>query len=96
MARSNLTVFRWRDRGEELLICSYSLERGGCLAALTPAELAVAEATLEDLTPRQIAASRGVSERTVENQLSQIYRKLGVVSRYEMIALVARETAESG
>ena len=54
------------------------------------AELAVAEGLLDGLDPRQIAQRRAVSKRTVDNQIARIYAKLGIASRYELLALVAR------
>jgi DNA-binding NarL/FixJ family response regulator len=91
MARPKVRIHRFQHQGEELLVCSYPVARRGWLARLTPAELAVAEGVLEGLTARQIAQRRRVSERTVGNQLAHIYEKLGVASRYELVALVSRE-----
>jgi len=58
-------------------------------AGLTAAERAVAADVLRGWSNRRIAARRGVSERTVANQLAAAYRKLGVRSRLEL----ARKTA---
>jgi DNA-binding CsgD family transcriptional regulator len=55
---------------------------------LTAAELEVTEGMIQGLSPRQLSRQRGVSERTVSNQLAQIYRKLGVSSKHELLALV--------
>jgi DNA-binding NarL/FixJ family response regulator len=94
MARPTVSILRFRHQGEELLVCSYPVGRRGWLARLTPAELAVAEGVLEGLTARQIASRRRVSERTVGNQLAHIYEKLGVSSRYELVALVSQAGGE--
>ena len=93
MARRGVNVFRLRHQGRELLVCSYPVGRSAWLASLTAAELAVAEAILDGATPAEIAAHRHVSDRTVSNQLARIYRKLGVSSRYELVALVSRGRA---
>lgn len=52
--------------------------------ALTPRELAVAQAAAIRLRSREIAEQLGISARTVENQLQSVYRKLGVTSRDEL------------
>ena len=39
---------------------------------------------------REIATRRQVSERTVANQVASILRKVGVSSRFELIAVYAR------
>ncbi|HJK99319.1 MAG TPA: helix-turn-helix transcriptional regulator [Polyangiaceae bacterium LLY-WYZ-14_1] len=55
-------------------------------AVLTPAEAALLGLLRQGLSDGEIAASRGVSRRTVGNQLGAIYRKLGVTSRHELLA----------
>lgn len=58
------------------------------VAALTPAEREVASAVLRGATNKAIARTRGVSERTVANQLARIYDKLRVRSRAELAAMI--------
>lgn len=48
---------------------------------LTPAERAVVEAALAGLSNADIARARSTSTRTIANQLSSAYKKLGVRSR---------------
>lgn len=81
-------VSRLNHNGERYLVCSYALRRPVSFGDLTPAELVVAECVLEGFDVRRIARQRRVSERTVANQLARIYRKLGVSSRHELVALV--------
>jgi len=57
--------------------------------ALGRAELDVARLAWEGLSDQEIAARRGVSPRTVSNQLRSIYRKVGVRNRSELIARLA-------
>jgi DNA-binding CsgD family transcriptional regulator len=57
-------------------------------ARLTAAERAVTRALVTGRSNAEIAALRGVSVRTVANQLASIYEKLGVGSRLELVALV--------
>jgi DNA-binding CsgD family transcriptional regulator len=68
----------------ELVVLSFSLCPERC-AALTPAESEVAALVLEARSNAEIARVRGASERTVANQVSSIFRKLGVRSRLELI-----------
>lgn len=51
---------------------------------LTDAEQSVALLVYAGQTNREIADARGVSTKTVGNQLDAIYRKLGVQSRVEL------------
>lgn len=48
---------------------------------------------LDDLSDVEIAARRGTAARTVQNQLSSVYRKLGVASRGELRLAAARRGA---
>ncbi len=63
--------------------------------ALTPQEWRVAEAVRRGASNRAIAAELFLSPKTVEFHLHQIYRKLGVHSRTQLIAALAdrQETA---
>jgi DNA-binding CsgD family transcriptional regulator len=51
---------------------------------LTPSEQRVAELAVSGMTNRDIAAALFISPKTVEVNLSRIYRKLGVRSRMEL------------
>ena len=57
--------------------------------ALTPAELQVAELTIEGLTNPRIAERLFVSKYTVQTHLSHIFAKLGISSRVELAALAS-------
>jgi DNA-binding NarL/FixJ family response regulator len=54
-------------------------------AGLTPAEAAVLRLVAEGLDNREVAARLGKGEKTVRNQLSMIFDKLGVKSRAQAI-----------
>ncbi|MBK7582617.1 MAG: hypothetical protein IPI67_20760 [Myxococcales bacterium] len=54
------------------------------LSSLTPSERAVVLLVLEGASNRDIATARQTSQRTVANQLSSAYGKLGVRSRSEL------------
>jgi DNA-binding NarL/FixJ family response regulator len=51
---------------------------------LTPSELRVAELAASGMTNRDVAAALFVSPKTVEHNLSCVYRKLGIRSRAEL------------
>ncbi len=57
------------------------------LEELTESENAVARAVVAGRSNKEIAAERGVSVKTIANQLRAIYEKLGVASRFELVAL---------
>jgi DNA-binding CsgD family transcriptional regulator len=61
--------------------------------ALTPSELRVARMAAEGLSNRAIAQALFVTVKTVEIHLSSAYRKLGVSSRTELPAELARGRA---
>jgi len=57
--------------------------------ALTPSERRVAELAAGGMTNRQVAGTLFISARTVEVNLSRVYRKLGIRSRAELGARMA-------
>jgi DNA-binding CsgD family transcriptional regulator len=57
---------------------------------LTPSELRVAELAASGLRNREIAAAAFMSPKTVEANLTRVYRKLGIRSRAELGAHIAR------
>jgi DNA-binding CsgD family transcriptional regulator len=61
---------------------------------LTPAEAEVARSMAAGLTNDEIALGRRTSSRTVANQVASIFRKLGVGSRRELVALASRLSAD--
>jgi DNA-binding CsgD family transcriptional regulator len=58
--------------------------------ALTPSERRVAELAAAGLTNRDVAGKLFVSTKTVEANLTQIYRKLGIHSRAELGRLMSQ------
>jgi DNA-binding NarL/FixJ family response regulator len=63
---------------------------------LSPSELRVAELAGSGLTNRQIATQLFVSPKTVEANLARVYGKLGIRSRAELGARMARGTTAGG
>jgi DNA-binding NarL/FixJ family response regulator len=60
-----------------------------CLAALSEAETRVLAELATGRSNREIAISRGTSLRTITNQVSAVFRKLGVRSRSELVLLLS-------
>jgi DNA-binding CsgD family transcriptional regulator len=58
--------------------------------SLTPSERRVAEMAAEGPTNREIAQALFVTAKTVEVHLSSVYRKLGISSRSQLSAALAR------
>ena len=57
---------------------------------LTPREHAVLEQLAAGLANKQIAATLGISERTVKFHVSAIFKKLGATNRTEAVTLAAQ------
>ena len=91
-----INIWPFQVANQPHLVIGYPLKRPSAFAALTAAELEVAEGVIEGLSPRQLSRRRGVSERTVSNQLAHIYKKLGVSSKHELLALVGGSRREVG
>jgi DNA-binding NarL/FixJ family response regulator len=85
----DLRASRLIVEGEDFLVVSIELAEPPALAALTPAQQAVIREVLRGASNQDIARTRGVSVRTVANQLAAVYRKLGVRSRAELARLVS-------
>lgn len=75
--------------GERFVVLSFASPPKPRLPGLSRAESAVVRAASTGLTSAEIAAHRGSSVFTVQNQLASAYRKLGVSSRGELVALLA-------
>jgi DNA-binding CsgD family transcriptional regulator len=73
-----------------------SLPVTGTLGRLSAGEHAIAQRVLAGRTNQQIARDLRYSPKTVEWNLTRIYRKLGVRSRTELAVRLAREVARPG
>jgi DNA-binding NarL/FixJ family response regulator len=78
------------------VVLSVPLSRPAAFAALTKAEIEVAEGLLAGTSQAGIARARVVSKRTIERQVESIYRKLGVSSRYELVEFTSRGASARG
>lgn len=81
-----LTARRMTLLGDEHIVLSFPLGAPEVPSSLTKAEREVALLVLEGRADAEIASIRGVSKRTVANQIASIFRKLEVSSRVELAA----------
>lgn len=78
---------RWRTEARDLLGgLGSAIDRQFERWELTPAEREVAMLLLKGLALREVAAMRGVSERTVRQQAHSVYRKAGLEGRADLAA----------
>lgn len=63
------------------------------LDALTPREFQVSLLVAEGLTNREVGERLFISATTVRHHLSSVFRKLGINSRFELMALFNQETS---
>jgi DNA-binding CsgD family transcriptional regulator len=70
----------------ELIVLGLEVEAAA--PGLTRAEQEVVRLVLDGCSNQEIARRRNASAKTVANQLLMIYRKLGIVSRFELAARV--------
>jgi DNA-binding CsgD family transcriptional regulator len=73
----------WAERAREEL-GRIKLARSQQFGALTAAEQRVADLVASGLPTRDVAAELFISPKTVEHNLTRIYRKLGITSRAEL------------
>jgi DNA-binding NarL/FixJ family response regulator len=87
-AFEDMNIPLWADRARvELARCAVVPRRP---TELTPAEQRVAELAASGMTNRDVAAALFISPKTVEVNLSRVYRKLGIRSRAELGRHVGR------
>jgi DNA-binding NarL/FixJ family response regulator len=55
---------------------------------LTPREKQIVDVMMSAATNKTIAARLGISEQSVKNRLSALYRKMGVSNRLELVVKV--------
>jgi DNA-binding CsgD family transcriptional regulator len=72
------------------VVLSYPLPGASPTSALTSAEREVLALMLAGASNAGIARQRDTAVRTVANQVAAIFRKLGVSSRSQLAALLAR------
>jgi len=77
-----------RVGGEDILVLSVPLPRLRYPRGSTAAEREIIDSVLQGCTAKEIAEQRGASLRTVTTQLGTIFRKAGVNSQAELIAIM--------
>jgi DNA-binding NarL/FixJ family response regulator len=87
-APEGLRVSTFAIAGEKILVLSYPTEAPTPIGALSASESEVLRAALGGLSNGEIAALRGRSVSTIENQLASAFRKLGVTTRAEAAMLL--------
>jgi len=81
-------VSRMRVGGEDIIVLSVPLPTLRYPEGTTDAEHKIIDLVLQGLTAKEIAAERSASLRTVTTQLGAIFRKAGVNSQAELIAMM--------
>ncbi len=90
-------VSRMRVGGEDIIVLSVPLPKLHYPGGTTRAEQEIIDLVLEGLTAKEIAERRGASLRTVTTQLGSIFRRAGVNSQAELIAMMTEtDTASEG
>lgn len=84
-----MTIHRFDANGLELLMFDVPALEVPPGIELSGSEREVVAYVCEGLSTGEIAARRGTSTKTTSNQLGSIYRKLGVLSRHELVAKLA-------
>ncbi len=82
------------DLAQKMLTTFQSGKRSGSsrlIPPLTERELEVIRALARGQSDRQIATSLGISEKTVRNHTSNIYRKLHIFDRIQVVIYAVRE-----
>ena len=79
----------WAERARAEL-ARVTVARGPADGQLTESERRIAELAASGLTNREIAATLFISPKTVEVNLSRVYRKLGIRSRAELARRIDR------
>ena len=80
--------------GEHYVVLSHPSLPQTALLGLSDVESTIARAVAAGQTNEEVATGRGRSVFTVQNQLARIYKKLGISSRAELAALLARRGSE--
>lgn len=81
-------VSRMRVGGEDILVLSVPLPQLRYPEGTTSAEHEIIDGVLQGLTIKEIADRRNASLRTVTTQLGMIFKKAGVNSQAELIAMM--------
>jgi DNA-binding CsgD family transcriptional regulator len=78
-----------RVGSDALLVLSFPIPADDVLKSLTAAEREVVALVASGATNPDIAHRRGVSKHTVAKQITAVFRKVKVTSRFELIAVLS-------
>jgi DNA-binding CsgD family transcriptional regulator len=81
----NLEVHTFESAGEEFAIFEFTVPPIELPGELTNAEKLVVASILDGKSNREIASEHGKTPRTVQNQIGNIFRKLGLKNRWDLI-----------
>ena len=84
----------WVGQARHELRAAGARRRAPATDALTSQERRVVDAVREGMSNREIAAALYLSPKTIEFHLRQIYRKLGVHSRTQLVTALPEDAAE--
>ncbi len=87
---SNVDSARVEVAGVEYRYLAFGQVEFRGLPQLTASENDIVRLVLQGQSSESISKQRGRSKHTVNNQLLNIYRKLGVQGRFELIHLVSK------
>lgn len=59
---------------------------------LTPRESEIVQAVLDAASNRAIAERLGISEQSVKNRLTSLYKKIGVGNRLELVLVLLKQS----
>jgi DNA-binding NarL/FixJ family response regulator len=71
---------------------SVSLEMAPPSRRFTPREEAIVKAILAAQSNKEIAGALGISEQSVKNRLTKLYRRFSVNSRLQLMRILMSET----
>lgn len=94
MTRAAEHLVRFEHDDLEVLVLDLELPEPE-LPELTRSERDVALRVADGMSNAEVAAERGVSLRTIANQVRAIFQKLGVCSRWDLSLLVTRRSLEA-
>ena len=60
---------------------------------LPPREREIVRTIAEAQSNKEIAAGLGITEQSVKNRLTRLYRKYGVKNRFQLMRMLLREVA---
>jgi DNA-binding CsgD family transcriptional regulator len=92
---SGLSATTFRVGSEQYAVLSFPVRALELPSDLTRAEREVVLGVLNGRSNQEIARERGTSAYTVMNQLTNVFRKLDVNSRWELIAWCGRDQTPS-